>query len=218
MSVPPTAPKAIRSAAAPAPIGPYSQALESGEWLFCSGQIGLDPEAGELVSGGVCVEAQRALESLGRVLFEAGLDFRDVVKTTIYLVDLAEFAVVNEVYAEFVRSRIRRVRRLAWPRCRGAHAWRSRRLRAAARRAFARAPAEPALGSLLDLAAAQAARADEQPPHPAAYLRAHHLEVRLPSTLGTVVGVAHVVAHGAVFATNFTASRHRRPFSVTPTV
>jgi 2-iminobutanoate/2-iminopropanoate deaminase len=103
VSVPPTAPKAIRSAAAPAPIGPYSQALESGEWLFCSGQIGLDPAAGELVSGGVAAEARRALESLGRVLFEAGLDFGDVVKTTIYLVDLAEFAMVNEVYSEFVR-------------------------------------------------------------------------------------------------------------------
>jgi len=67
------------------------------------GQIGLDPATGELVSGGVGAEARRALESLGRVLFEAGLDFGDVVKTTIYLVDLAEFAMVNEVYSEFVR-------------------------------------------------------------------------------------------------------------------
>jgi 2-iminobutanoate/2-iminopropanoate deaminase len=101
VSAPPIVTRAVRSGAAPAPIGPYSQALESGERLICSGQIGLDPETGTLVTGGVRAEARRALESLG--LAETGLDFRDVVKTTLYLVDLAEFAIVNEVYAEFVR-------------------------------------------------------------------------------------------------------------------
>src|SRR6185437_4770708 len=94
-----------------------------------------------------------------------------------------------------------------------------RRGRAAAGRTRGdRGDRAPPLRSLLDLAAAQAARADEQPPHPAVYLRAHHLEVRLPGALGTVVGVAHVVAHGAVLSTNFTASRHRRPFSETTTL
>lgn len=97
------APLAIRADEAPAPIGPYSQALESGEWLFCSGQIGLDPRSGELVSGGAAEEARRVLCNLEAVLAASGLDFEDVVKTTIYLVDLSEFAVVNDVYAEFVR-------------------------------------------------------------------------------------------------------------------
>jgi 2-iminobutanoate/2-iminopropanoate deaminase len=96
-------PKGIRNAGAPAPIGPYSQALESAEWLFCSGQIGLDARTGELVAGGIREEARRALENLEHVLLEAGLGFGDVVKTTLYLVDLAEFAAVNEIYAEFVR-------------------------------------------------------------------------------------------------------------------
>ena len=103
MSVPPTAPRAVRSPQAPAPIGPYSQALDSDGWLFCSGQIGLDAQTTDLVAGGIRAEARRALENLGRVLAEAGLGFGDVVKTTIYLVDLAEFATVNEIYAEFVR-------------------------------------------------------------------------------------------------------------------
>jgi 2-iminobutanoate/2-iminopropanoate deaminase len=96
-------PKAVRSPAAPAPIGPYSQALESAEWLFCSGQIGLDARTGELVAGGIREEARQALENLEHVLREAGLGFGEVVKTTLYLVELAEFAAVNEIYAEFVR-------------------------------------------------------------------------------------------------------------------
>ena len=94
--------RSVRSAAAPAPIGPYSQAVESGEWVFCSGQVGLDPTTGELVTGGVAEEARRALSSLEAILAEAGLKFDDVVKTTIYLVRMDDFAVVNEVYDEFV--------------------------------------------------------------------------------------------------------------------
>lgn len=96
-------PVAVRSAAAPDPIGPYSQAIESGEWLFCSGQVGLDPQSGELVGGGVADEARRALLNLEAVLAQAGLRFEHVVKTTLYLVHLADFATVNAVYAEFVR-------------------------------------------------------------------------------------------------------------------
>ena len=97
-------PKAVRAATAPAPIGPYSQAIESGEWLFCSGQIGLDPRSGELVRGGAAEEARQALRNLGAVLDAAGLRFADLVKTTIYLVELSDFSAVNEIYGEFVVS------------------------------------------------------------------------------------------------------------------
>jgi len=93
----------LRSAGAPAPIGPYAQAVETGGWIFCSGQIGLDPQRGALVEGGVREQARRALQNLEAVLGEAGVGFEHVVKTTIYLVDLAEFEIVNQVYAEFVR-------------------------------------------------------------------------------------------------------------------
>jgi 2-iminobutanoate/2-iminopropanoate deaminase len=98
------APKAVRTAAAPVPIGPYCQAIESGDWLFCSGQIGLDPQSGELVHGGAAAEARQALANLQAVLSAAGLRFADVVKTTIYLVDLSDFSAVNEIYGEFAVS------------------------------------------------------------------------------------------------------------------
>ena len=94
------APKAVTSADAPAPIGPYSQALASGGWLYCSGQIALDPKTGEIVAGGVAAETRQVLANVGAVLAEARVGFADVVKTTIYLVDLADFATVNAVYAE----------------------------------------------------------------------------------------------------------------------
>jgi 2-iminobutanoate/2-iminopropanoate deaminase len=97
-------PKAVRAATAPAPIGPYSQAIESGEWLFCSGQIGLDPRSGELVRGGAAEEARQALRNLRAVLDAAGLRFADLVKTTIYLVEFSDFSAVNEIYGEFVVS------------------------------------------------------------------------------------------------------------------
>jgi 2-iminobutanoate/2-iminopropanoate deaminase len=93
--------EAITTASAPAAIGPYSQAVRAGQWLFCSGQIGLDPATGELVAGGVVAEATRVLENLRAVLTTAGGSLDGVVRTTIYLVDLADFARVNEVYARF---------------------------------------------------------------------------------------------------------------------
>jgi 2-iminobutanoate/2-iminopropanoate deaminase len=89
---------------APAAIGPYSQAVELHGVVYCSGQIGLDPASGQLVGGGTVAEAERVLENLRAVLAAAGLDFTDVVKTTIYLVDLADFATVNEIYARFVQA------------------------------------------------------------------------------------------------------------------
>jgi 2-iminobutanoate/2-iminopropanoate deaminase len=91
--------EAIATASAPAAIGPYSQAVHSGQWVFCSGQIGLDPATGELVAGGVVAEATRVLENLRAVLTAAGGSLDSVVRTTIYLVDLTDFARVNEVYA-----------------------------------------------------------------------------------------------------------------------
>ncbi|MFI5367282.1 MAG: RidA family protein [Candidatus Binatia bacterium] len=90
---------AIATNNAPQAIGPYAQAVRAGQWLFLSGQIGLDPASGELVAGGVGAEAERVLENLGAVLAAAGLRFDHVVRTTIYLVDLGDFARVNEIYA-----------------------------------------------------------------------------------------------------------------------
>ncbi|MCB9496322.1 MAG: RidA family protein [Fibrobacteria bacterium] len=91
--------EAVLSPQAPAPIGPYSQAVRAGDWLFLSGQIPLDPGTGEIVGTSAAEQAERVLANLRAVLAEAGLDLGHVVRTTIYLVDLAEFAAVNEVYA-----------------------------------------------------------------------------------------------------------------------
>jgi len=90
----------INSSGAPAAIGPYSQAIEQQGWVFCSGQIGLDPKSGALVAGGVEAETRRALENLREVLAEAGLGFHDIVKTTIFLADLGDFDLVNRIYGE----------------------------------------------------------------------------------------------------------------------
>ncbi|MBF0428006.1 MAG: hypothetical protein HQL94_03725 [Magnetococcales bacterium] len=89
---------------APAAIGPYSQAVRSGEWLFVSGQIPLDPCSGSLVGGDVACQMERVMENVGAILAAAGAGFGDVVKTTLYLVDLNDFVVVNGVYARYFRS------------------------------------------------------------------------------------------------------------------
>ena len=86
---------------APAAIGPYSQAIRSGEFVFCSGQLGLDPATGEL-AGGIEAQAERSLRNLQSVLDAAGLSFDDVVKTTIFLADVDDFATVNAIYAKFM--------------------------------------------------------------------------------------------------------------------
>lgn len=96
--------KQIASDAAPAAIGPYSQAVEVDGVVYCSGQIGLDPTQGQLVAGGTAAEAERALQNLTAVLLAAGLGFEHVVKTTIYLIDLADFTTVNEIYGRYVRQ------------------------------------------------------------------------------------------------------------------
>jgi len=94
----------ITTPSAPAAIGPYSQAIGDGEWVFCSGQIGLDPPSGRLVEGGIEHETRRVMENLREVLGAAGLHFGDIVKTTIYRVDLGEFDVVNRIYGEHLEA------------------------------------------------------------------------------------------------------------------
>ena len=89
---------AIRTNGAPAAIGPYSQGIATDGLLFCSGQIGLDPTTGDLVDGGVEAQAERALQNLTAVLDAGGCTWADVVKTTIFLADIADFAAVNTVY------------------------------------------------------------------------------------------------------------------------
>lgn len=86
---------------APAAIGPYSQAVKAGPWLYCSGQIPLDPKSGELVGDGdVEAETRQIFSNLAAVLEAAGFSFAEVVKTTVFLADMADFAKVNAIYAE----------------------------------------------------------------------------------------------------------------------
>jgi len=96
--------RAVQTDRAPQAIGPYSQALDAGNLLFLSGQIGLDPASGTLVGGGTTAETEQVLKNLASVLAAAGLGFEHVVRTTIYLVDLADFATVNDIYARYVRE------------------------------------------------------------------------------------------------------------------
>ena len=93
--------KAVHSDGAPKAIGPYSQALAVPGTVYLSGQIGLDPASGQLVEGGVQAEARRVMENLKAVLAAAGLAMSDVVKTTIFLADLGDFATVNEIYGSY---------------------------------------------------------------------------------------------------------------------
>lgn len=93
--------EAIETEAAPAAIGPYSQAVGAGGWIFLSGQIGLDPATGTIVDGGVTAEARRAFDNLSAVAQAGGATLADVVKLTIYLVDLADFAAVNQIMRNY---------------------------------------------------------------------------------------------------------------------
>ncbi|ERI64569.1 MAG: RidA family protein [Capnocytophaga sp.] len=93
--------KVILSSKAPAPIGPYSQAIEANGTLYVSGQIPIDPATGEVVAGGIEPQAKQVMQSLQAILQEAGYSFDQVVKTTILLDDLANFAKVNEIYGSY---------------------------------------------------------------------------------------------------------------------
>ena len=92
--------KQIQTTNAPAAIGPYSQAIRAGSFIFYSGQIPLDPSSGILVGGGIEEQTRQVITNMRAMLHASGCDFADVVKTTIYLTDLADFATVNEIYGE----------------------------------------------------------------------------------------------------------------------
>tara|TARA_B100001057_G_scaffold55663_1_gene49453 strand:+ start:1670 stop:2068 length:399 start_codon:yes stop_codon:yes gene_type:complete len=97
--------QAVTTPDAPAPVGPYNQAVQAGGWLYCSGQIPLDPATGEMVgSGDVEAETRQVLRNLKAVLSAAGTEAAKVVRTTVYLVDLADFQAVNAIYAELFGS------------------------------------------------------------------------------------------------------------------
>ena len=99
MSSSPT--QAITTTSAPAPVGPYNQAVKAGDWLYCSGQIPLDPNTGAMVGeGDVEAETRQVLKNLTAVLEEAGADASRVVRTTVFLADLGDFQKVNALYAE----------------------------------------------------------------------------------------------------------------------
>lgn len=91
----------IAADTAPQAIGPYSQAVEAGGFLFVSGQIPLDPASGEMVEGGIEAQTAQVLENLQAILIAAGASLTDVVKTTVYLKEMGDFARVNEVYARY---------------------------------------------------------------------------------------------------------------------
>ena len=94
--------KIIQTSDAPAAIGPYSQAVSAGGFLFTAGQIALDPHSGQIVDGGVQQQAERVMANLTAVLKEAGTDWSSVVKTTVYLHDMADFPAMNEVYGKWL--------------------------------------------------------------------------------------------------------------------
>lgn len=96
---------AIHTAEAPAAIGPYSQAIRIGTLVFTSGQVAIDPATGQLVAGGIEAQTHRVLQNLRAVLTAAGLDLSRVVKTTVFLKDMADFASMNSIYAEYLQTK-----------------------------------------------------------------------------------------------------------------
>lgn len=93
--------KVVKSDRAPAAVGPYSQAISAGGFLFISGQIPIDPSNGEIVNGDTAAQADRVLQNIQAILEDSGLTLQDVVKATIFLVDLNDFGAVNDVYARY---------------------------------------------------------------------------------------------------------------------
>ncbi len=93
--------KIIRTDNAPAPIGPYNQAVQYGDMLFISGQIPMDPKTGDLVQSDIKAETKQVMENLKAILDEAGMSFGNIIKTTIFLMDMGQFAQVNEVYGSY---------------------------------------------------------------------------------------------------------------------
>ncbi len=93
---------AIATTSAPAAIGPYSQAVRVGDMLFCSGQVPTDPKTGSFVPGGITEQTTQVMENIKAILAQAGIDLAHVVKATVYLTDLKDFAAMNEVYAKYL--------------------------------------------------------------------------------------------------------------------
>ena len=96
--------KPIFTSEAPAAIGPYSQGIRSGRFLFCSGQIPLDPKSGEIVSGDIATQTRRVLDNIVAIYRTEGLVFDNVLKTTIFLTDLGDFQKVNEIYGSYFKN------------------------------------------------------------------------------------------------------------------
>ena len=92
---------AVRSPQAPRPVGPYSQAIRAGRFLFISGQLPIDPNTGQLVGGSVAEQTRRCMENIKAILAAAGASLKHIVKTTIYLADLKDFPAVNQAYANY---------------------------------------------------------------------------------------------------------------------
>lgn len=96
--------KAIESPNAPAAIGPYSQAVQTGNLIFCSGQLPIDPTTGKFPEGGIKEQTRQSLLNISRILEQEGLSLSNVVKTTVLLADISDFAAMNEVYAEMFKA------------------------------------------------------------------------------------------------------------------
>lgn len=100
-----TSKQILDTPSAPTALGPYSVAVESNGFVFVSGQVGFDPQSGERVADDIEVQARRVLDNIGLILSDAGLDYQDVVKTTVFLADIDDFPKVNEIYAEYFDHR-----------------------------------------------------------------------------------------------------------------
>lgn len=96
--------KIIETKNAPAPVGPYSQAIEANGFLFCSGQIAIDPATNQVQQGSVAEQTELVMKNISAILSEAGLNFGNVIKTTIFLTNMADFPIVNEIYAKSFKA------------------------------------------------------------------------------------------------------------------
>jgi 2-iminobutanoate/2-iminopropanoate deaminase len=96
----------ISTTKAPGAVGPYSQAIKAGDFLFASGQIPINPEKGKIVGGGVAAQAEQCMKNVGAILEEAGLSYDNVVKTTVYLTNMNFFGAVNTVYAQYFKKNL----------------------------------------------------------------------------------------------------------------
>lgn len=96
----------ISTTKAPGAVGPYSQAIKAGDFLFASGQIPINPEKGRMAGDGIVAQAEQSMKNVGAILEEAGLSYDDVVKTTVYLTNMNFFGAVNEVYAKYFQKNL----------------------------------------------------------------------------------------------------------------